>query len=193
MAEYDVKNQPSQRMVYVKMSGFWSDADVDGVVKMYYQRVTYNGRTHMVIADMRGMKPMQPTVAERLGRFIAETRKLGVVLCAHISDHTVQRLQAARVVRQSSPMDDITVDVASLEEAHKVLSELRSRLDDPRYQGIDSRSDQRLIIWRSRSDCDRRSARRSTWSPPAATCCWRIGSRRDRSRGRCTPTAAWCW
>jgi len=61
-----------------------------------------------------------------------------VVICAHISDHTVQRLQLARVTRENSTSDDITVDVDSLEEAHRVLSEARVRLDDPRYSAAPS-------------------------------------------------------
>jgi hypothetical protein len=84
----------------------------------------------MVIADMRGMKPMDPTVANMLGAEIHYARRHGVVLCAHVSDHTVQRLQARNIARQNSPSDDVTVDVASAEEAMKVLDEARSRLDD---------------------------------------------------------------
>jgi len=66
---------------------------------------------------------------------IAATRKDGVVLCAHISDHTVQRLQLQRVAREISAYDDITVDVVTLDEAHRVLGEARLKLDDPRYTG----------------------------------------------------------
>jgi hypothetical protein len=87
----------------------------------------------MVVADMRGMKPLHPPVAKLLGEAIGYGRKNGAVLCVHISDHTVQRLQASRVARENSPTDDITVDVSSLEEAERVLDEARSRLDDGRY------------------------------------------------------------
>ena len=135
MAEYDVRNDYGARTVYVRASGLFSEADIEGFFRLYQQRVNYRGRRHLVLADMRGMKPMQPALAERFGTMIAATRRDGVVLCAHVSDHTVQRLQLQRVARENSPMDDITIDVASLEEAHRVLHEARSWLDDPRYSG----------------------------------------------------------
>ena len=91
------------------------------------------GAKHMVIADMRGMKPLHPPVAKLLGEAIGYGRRNGAVLCAHVSDHTVQRLQAARVARENSPTDDITVDVSSVAEAERVVSEACSRLDDGRY------------------------------------------------------------
>ncbi len=45
----------------------------------------------------------------------------------------MQRLQAARVARQNSPGDDITIDVDSLEEAQRVAQSYAKFLDDPRY------------------------------------------------------------
>lgn len=91
------------------------------------------GAKHMVIADMRGMKPLHPPVAKLLGEAIGYGRRNGAVLCAHVSDHTVQRLQAARVARENSPTDDVTVDVSSVSEAERVVAEARSRLEDGRY------------------------------------------------------------
>ena len=138
MAEYDVRNDFTARTVHVRASGLFSEADCDGFYRLYSQRVSYRGRRHMVLADLRGMKPMPPKLAEYFGGLIAATRREGVVICAHISDHTVQRLQLARVTRENSTSDDITVDVDSLEEAHRVLSEARVRLDDPRYSAAPS-------------------------------------------------------
>jgi hypothetical protein len=46
----------------------------------------------------------------------------------HLSDDSVARLQAARLARQASPYDDSTFDVVSLDEAEKVLTELRLKL-----------------------------------------------------------------
>jgi len=76
---------------------------------------------------------VRPPAAKLLGDAIGYGRRNGCVLCAHISDHTVQRLQAARVARENSATDDITVDVSSVDEAERVVSEARSRLDDGRY------------------------------------------------------------
>jgi hypothetical protein len=90
----------------------------------------FNGRKHMVIADMRGMKASHPSVAAIMGAEIGHARRNGVVLCAHISDDTVLRFQAARVVRENVVGDDVTVDVVSLEEARRVVEEARSRIDD---------------------------------------------------------------
>ena len=74
-------------------------------------------------------------MAKVLGEEIFHARRNGVVLCVHISDDTVQRLQALRVARQNSVTDDDTVDVSSAEEAVRVCDEYRGRLDDPRYAG----------------------------------------------------------
>ena len=89
---------------------------------------SYRGQKHMVLADMRGLKTMDPKNAEKLGDLILYQREHGVHLCVHLSDETVTRLQMSRLSRQNSPNDDVTVDVVSLEEAEKVLSEARLKL-----------------------------------------------------------------
>jgi hypothetical protein len=88
----------------------------------------------MVVADMRGMKTLHPS-AELMGAEIGYARRHGAVLCAHISDNTVQGLQAARVARQNSTTDDVTVDVDSPEEAERVVRAYAKYLDDPRFIG----------------------------------------------------------
>jgi hypothetical protein len=65
-----------------------------------------------------------------LGYEIGYAREHGVVLCAHLSDDTVQRLQARRVARHSSPADNVTVDVSSIQEARRVVDEAKGRVDD---------------------------------------------------------------
>ena len=95
-----------------------------------YRRVSrvYAGTPHMVLADMRGSQPASPEVAAVLGETIEFSRQNGVVCCAHLSDDTVQRLQAARLARQIALASDITLDVVSLEEAERVLAEKRQQL-----------------------------------------------------------------
>lgn len=130
---WEVRNDLAKRTVYTKISGILSEADISAWAQEYTEKGTapYKGRRHMVIADMRGMRPLPVPVAEKLGAAIGHARQNGVVFCAHISDDTVQRLQAARVARQHSPTDDVTIDCASLDEAHKVCDEVRGKLDDP--------------------------------------------------------------
>jgi hypothetical protein len=95
-----------------------------------YRRVArvYAGTPHMVLADMRGSQPTSPEVAAVLGETIEFSRQNGVVCCAHLSDDTVHRLQAARLARQIALSSDITFDVVSLEEAERVLAEKRQQL-----------------------------------------------------------------
>lgn len=88
---------------------------------------SYGGGNHLVLADMRGLKPADPAAAEVMGSAIGYARAHGVACCAHISDSTVARLQARRLAREASPEDDVTIDVVSLEEAEQVLEEARAR------------------------------------------------------------------
>jgi hypothetical protein len=132
--QFEVTTNLQQRVLRVRLSGFFTEKQMRTVAGLTHQATEqFRGAKHMVIADMRGMKPLHPPVAQILGDAIGYGRRNGAVLCAHISDHTVQRLQAARLARENSPTDDVTVDVSSVEEAERVLDEARSRLDDGRY------------------------------------------------------------
>lgn len=122
-----------KRTSYTRITGVLDEADVRAWAKEYRERSTalYRGRRHMVIADMRGMRALSVKVAEIMGQEIGHARRHGVVLCAHISDDTVQRLQAARLARQNAAQDDLTVDCATLEEAERVCDDVRAQLDHP--------------------------------------------------------------
>ena len=87
----------------------------------------YAGKKHLVLADMRGLRSSVPEAAAVFGEAIGYARKRGVVCCAHLSDSTIARLQAARLAREFSPGDDVTIDAVSLEEAEKVLAEERKK------------------------------------------------------------------
>ncbi|NUP07643.1 MAG: hypothetical protein HOW73_16470 [Polyangiaceae bacterium] len=129
--KYSVNVDIGKRTVFVRMKGVFNDIDMRKWSEIYRQATSpLAGKKHMIIADMRGMKASHPSVAEIMGAEIGYARRHGVVLCAHISDDTVQRLQAARVCRQNSTGDDVTVDVVSLEEALKVVTEASHLLDD---------------------------------------------------------------
>jgi hypothetical protein len=86
---------------------------------------------HIVLADMRGLRTLKKEVAECMGEAIGYARTRGVIRCTHLSDETVQRLQAHRIARESSAGNDVTVDVQSLEEAHAVCQEALEDIDDP--------------------------------------------------------------
>lgn len=130
--KFEFKVDLPKRTVYIRMTGHFDEPEMKGWVKAYRTEATdrFKGQKHMIIADMRGMKPTSPQVAQIMGAEIGHARKNGVVLCAHISDDTVQRLQAARIGRQNSDGDDVTVDVVSLSEAYLVCAEARNRIDD---------------------------------------------------------------
>lgn len=119
----------AKRIVHITMSGIYDqDAMVGAVDKMKAATQSFHGQAHIYLADMRGMKTAHPSVAALLGGGIAWTRANGVGMCAHVSDDTVQRLQALRVARQATPGDDVTVDCNSLDEALRVVKEASERL-----------------------------------------------------------------
>jgi len=127
-ASFSVRNVPANRTVYVRMSGKFDIATMRALCDQYRAVTdTYAGGPHYVLADMRGMLPALPEVGLMLGSAIGHGRAHGVRLCAHLSDDTVQRLQVARLARQSTPRDDVTVDVISLEEGERLIREHRDR------------------------------------------------------------------
>jgi len=131
-SDFEVKIDFAKRTIYTRMKGLFSDASMQAWAEVYKRETDrFGGRRHMVIADMRGMRALYPSVGAILAGTIAYARRNGVVLCAHITDDIVQRLQAKRLARQNSLADEVTVDVASIEEAKRVLDEARSRLDNP--------------------------------------------------------------
>src|SRR4051794_6047969 len=85
--EFEVQTDLEKRTVYTRLTGLLSEEDVRAWT-VAYRRDTdrFQGRKHMVIADMRGMKALHPDVAAIMGAEIGYARRHGVVLCAHISD-----------------------------------------------------------------------------------------------------------
>jgi hypothetical protein len=86
------------------------------------------GAEHIVLADVRGLAPMSPEASELFGAVIRYGREHGTALCVHLSDSSIAKLQTARLAREASPQDQITVNVVSLKEAEKVINE--------RYPGL---------------------------------------------------------
>jgi hypothetical protein len=122
-------NHPQLRTIRFVASGILTEEDVQKAADDARAMTTaYAGKKHMVLADLRGLKPASPKVAQKLGELIAYQRANGVSLCVHLSDETVTRLQVDRLSRQASPHDKMTFDVVSIEEAEAVLSEARLKL-----------------------------------------------------------------
>ncbi len=135
-AHYSVKNDPSQRTIFIRMEGVFDETQMHELAKLYLEATqTYQGGPHLVLADMRGMHIASLEVAKILGEAIGTARKMGVACCAHVSSSTVQKLQAARLAREHSPDDDVTVNVVSVEEANKVLEEARLWLGNSPNRG----------------------------------------------------------
>jgi hypothetical protein len=126
---HEVLNDPARRTIRVRMEGQFDATSMRRFAEDYVKATAeYAGREHVVLADMRGMLPSQPEVEQLFGDAIGFGRRHGAIRCAHLSDDTVQRLQAARLGRLASPRDDVTIDVISLEEAELVLAEARRPL-----------------------------------------------------------------
>lgn len=127
--EVEIRVEKTKLTVYARMSGVFAEADMVQWAADYRKATdSFQGRSHLVLADMRGMKPTHPDVAAILGAEIGYARQNGCVRCAHLSDDTVQRLQASRVARMASPGDDVTVVVGTVQEAERVLDEARREL-----------------------------------------------------------------
>lgn len=131
---FEVSTSLQRRVLRVRLSGVFSAEQMQALAAAMSQATDqFRGAKHMVISDLRGLKPLHPHIARILAEIIAHGRKNGCVLCVHLSDPTVERLQSHRLERENSPADDITVEVSSDTEAERVTSEARSRLDDGRY------------------------------------------------------------
>jgi hypothetical protein len=125
-AHYSVKNEPSERTIYLRMEGFFEEAEMKEFVRLLHEATgSYGGQPHLVLADMRGMQISSLDVSKILGDAIGEGRQRGVTCCAHLTSSTVLKMQMARLAREHSHGDDVTVNVGTLEEAQKVLAEAR--------------------------------------------------------------------
>jgi hypothetical protein len=125
-AHYSVRNNTSERTIYLRMEGFFEEGEMKDFVRRYLEAsASYAGQPHLVLADMQGMQISSLDVAKLLGEAIGKARQQGVSCCAHLTSATVVKMQVARLAREHSQGDDVTVNVGSLEEANKVLAEAR--------------------------------------------------------------------
>ncbi|WP_224248517.1 hypothetical protein [Hyalangium gracile] len=134
-AHYTVKNDTAERTLYLRMEGFFEEAEMKDFVRLFLEAsASYKGQPHLVLADMQGLQISSLDVAKLLGDAIGQARQQGVSCCAHLTSSTVVKMQMTRLAREHSQGDDVTVNVGSLEEANKVLAEARL------WMGLDSKS-----------------------------------------------------
>ncbi|HWL88912.1 MAG TPA: hypothetical protein VNO21_24075 [Polyangiaceae bacterium] len=125
----DVTCDVKGRTICVRLSGFLSEDDARRSAHLYRVATrTFAGRPHLVLADLRGLKPQSAVAAAFFGKTVAYGRENGVVCCVHLSDSIITRLQAARLASEVSGSDDITVDAASMADAERILAEKRRTL-----------------------------------------------------------------
>lgn len=125
-AQFSVKNEPSERTIYVRMAGFFEESEMKQFVQLYLEAsASYGGKAHVVLADMRELQISSLDVSKLLGEAIGKAQQQGVSCCALLTSSTVVKMQMTRLAREHSHGDDVTVNVGSLEEANKVLAEAR--------------------------------------------------------------------
>jgi SepF-like predicted cell division protein (DUF552 family) len=88
----------------------------------------FAGADHIVLADLRGLSPMADDAAAVFGELIGYGRAHGCTWCVHLSDSVVSRLQTARLAREASKDDKVTINVVSIEEADRVIEEKQAIL-----------------------------------------------------------------
>jgi hypothetical protein len=121
-----VKNNSTLLTVTIIMNGTVTDDElVVATQEMKKISESYRGKPHLVLADIRGLKPLSAHATTLLYNAMAHSRRHGVKCCVHLSDSAIARMQAARVAREATAGDDETIEVVSLEEAEEVLKEQR--------------------------------------------------------------------
>ena len=126
---YEVRNDVPARTMYVTMRGLLRLEEMQRcAAALRAASDAFEGRPHLCLAVMKGLTVMDPEAAQVLRESIAYTRERGVVLCAHVVDTTLVRLQALRIgIQASGP--DATIDCTSVEEAERVLAHYRKQLE----------------------------------------------------------------
>jgi hypothetical protein len=125
-AIYETHVVPERHTIYLRLSGMIREGDMRRLCEQYRTlTASLCGRKHFILADLRGMTPVSQECARMMGEAIAFGRRHGVVRCAHVSDAAIARLQNLRLAREAPGGDEVTVDVASVEEAERVLEEAR--------------------------------------------------------------------
>jgi hypothetical protein len=121
---YETSINRGKRLITFRASGNLSLAEMKTILdEAKWATDAFRGEPHIVLADMRGLTTLNEEKQKVFGDIIRYGREHGTVCCVHLSDSSIARLQQARLAREASPYDDITVNVVSIEEAEKAISE----------------------------------------------------------------------
>jgi hypothetical protein len=121
---YEATVSRTRRLITFRASGTLTMADMKQILEeAKWSTDTFRGEQHIVLADMRGLPAMTEEKQRVFGEIIRYGRERGVVLCVHLSDSVIARLQQARIAREASPYDDITINAVSIEEAERIIQE----------------------------------------------------------------------
>ena len=129
-ASFSVRYLRERRRIDLRLSGVFDLRPMRRFCQEY-RAVTalLRGEQHIVIADLRGLRPLAPAVAEHLAETLVWAREHGVCCQAHVADDLVSGMQLARLARGRSDGEDITVDCESLDDAVLVANEKLRELD----------------------------------------------------------------
>jgi hypothetical protein len=126
---YEVTINRGRRLITFRASGTLSLPEMKTIYdESKWSTDVFKGEPHIVLADMRGLPPLTEDKSKVFADIIRYGREHGVICCVHLSDSSIARLQHARLAREASPYDDITVNVVSIEEADRVIQEKQSKL-----------------------------------------------------------------
>ncbi|MFY1826621.1 hypothetical protein ACN47A_11955 [Myxococcus fulvus] len=126
---FEVSNDTNRRTVTVRLKGFVRPNEMKDFAAAYRTATdTYAKGRHLVLADMRGLKALEPESATLFGEVVQYGRERGCLVCVHVSDSVIARLQTARVASETvTENGDITVNCVSIEEADKQLAKARTQ------------------------------------------------------------------
>ncbi len=126
---FEVTINRSKRLISFRASGTLSTAEMKHIFdEAKWSTDVFRGEPHIVLADMRGLPTLTEDKAKIFADIIKYGREHGTICCVHLSDSSIARLQHARLAREASPYDDITVNVVSAEEADRVIQEKQPKV-----------------------------------------------------------------
>ena len=125
---YSIRNVGYERTIYIRMTGKFDVGLMRAFAAEYRQATdSYEGNDHLVLADMRGLAPLLPEVGQVFAAAVGYARGRGVICCAHLSDDATQKYQAARLARRDQPVNDVTMNFATIDDAMSALEEIRKQ------------------------------------------------------------------
>jgi hypothetical protein len=126
---FEVTINRGRRLIIFRASGSMTLDEMKQIKEeAFWSTDVFKGEPHIVLADMRGMPPLTEEKAKVFADIIKYGRDHGVACCVHLADSSIARLQQARLAREASPYDDITVNVVSIEEAERMIQEKQPKL-----------------------------------------------------------------